>query len=203
MEINSPLLREKLAVNFTLAANGVIGTAPTAVDIVSHIGVIASAAGLVLTLPAPTDTRAGRDFRVVNAGALAFELHNKLVGVNDYADFNFDGAAWRSEAPSASATTQPTFTKVAINTTATTAPGRVIAYFVDASGGPRTITLPLASTAANQTVRIKKVDSSVNAVTVARAGADLIDGAASFTISAQYDGFDFLSDSPNATWNLF
>ena len=110
----------------------------------------------------------------------------------------FDGVNYTPATPATAA-----FTKVAVNTTATTAPGRVIAYFVDASGGPRTITLPLASTAANQTVRIKKVDSSINAITVARAGADLIDGSASFTISAQYDGFDFLSDSPNATWNLF
>lgn len=98
MLINDDLIREKLP-NITLGANAAIGTAAATVDIVSHAGVIASAAGLTLTLPAPTDARSGRDFRVTNAGTNPFTIGSKLIGANDYADFSFDTGTWHAEAP--------------------------------------------------------------------------------------------------------
>lgn len=59
---------------------------------------------------------------------------------------------------------------------------------VDASGGPVTITLP-DSTGAGVNGRIynvKKVDNSANAVTIARSGADTIDGVTSQSLTAQW-----------------
>lgn len=97
-EVNSYLLREKTP-NITLGANAAIGTAAATVDIVSHVGIIASAAGLTFTLPVPADLRSGRDFRITNAGVNPFTVGSKLIGANDYADFSFDSGTWHAEAP--------------------------------------------------------------------------------------------------------
>lgn len=56
----------------------------------------------------------------------------------------------------------------------------------DASGGAFAVTLPLAAEVPGQTYRVKKTDASANAVTVTRAGTDLIDGAATYVLAIQY-----------------
>lgn len=58
---------------------------------------------------------------------------------------------------------------------------------VDASGGAVTITLPTVATAARRQYYIKKIDASGNAVTIDGAGAETIDGAATQSLSAQWD----------------
>lgn len=68
---------------------------------------------------------------------------------------------------------------------------------VDASGGARTITLPLASSCPGRTYTVKKVDSSANTVTVQRSGTDTIDGAASYTLVAQYNFVTLVNNSSN------
>jgi len=64
--------------------------------------------------------------------------------------------------------------------------------FGDATTAGFTITLPAASGAANGTIGqffvIQKIDSTANVVTIARAGADTINGAVSKALSAQYAG---------------
>jgi hypothetical protein len=59
--------------------------------------------------------------------------------------------------------------------------------FADASGGSFTLTMPAANAAGanfSPGIRIKRIDSSVNTVTVARAGADTIDGATTYVLGA-------------------
>ena len=56
---------------------------------------------------------------------------------------------------------------------------------VDASGGTVVINLP-ATTGTGREITFKKMDSTANAVTVTRAGADLIDGATTAVLTAQY-----------------
>jgi len=58
---------------------------------------------------------------------------------------------------------------------------------VDAPNFPIAVTLPLASNCEPHLYCVKKIDSSGNAVTVNRAGSDLIDGATSKTLNSQYD----------------
>lgn len=58
---------------------------------------------------------------------------------------------------------------------------------VDASGAARTITLPAASTATNRIYSIKKIDSSVNTVTIDGNASETIDGATTQVLAAQYD----------------
>ena len=84
----------------------------------------------------------------------------------------------------------------AANYTATTSDSNII---VDASAGPVTITLYSASTTTGHLLHIKKVDSSGNAVTVARAGSDTIEGATSITLAAQWNAATIYSNG-NATW---
>ena len=65
---------------------------------------------------------------------------------------------------------------------------------VDASSGNITITLPEPSKATQ--VNIKKIDSSMNVVTVIPNGGS-IDGETSKEISTQYESYLFISDGTN------
>lgn len=72
--------------------------------------------------------------------------------------------------------------------------------FGSAAGGAIAITLPLASDVPGKEFRVKKVDSSANAVTVAASGSDLIDGEATEVLSSQYTTITVKSDGTG--WNL-
>lgn len=67
----------------------------------------------------------------------------------------------------------------------------------DASSGSLTLTLPLAVGAAGHTFRIKKIDSTSNAVTVIRQGSNLIDGVTSISLGIQNESFDVISNGTN------
>jgi hypothetical protein len=56
----------------------------------------------------------------------------------------------------------------------------------DASGGAFTVTLPKAADNKGLVLVIKKVDSSINAVTIDGSGSETIDGAASVALATQY-----------------
>lgn len=77
------------------------------------------------------------------------------------------------------------------NHTLTTANSIVL---VDASSGPVDITLPIPTV--GKVVNIKKTDSSANAVTILPPSGT-IDGAASKTLEAQFDGLTVASDGTN------
>ena len=67
---------------------------------------------------------------------------------------------------------------------------------VNASGGARTITLPAANALGGRPIRfqIEKTDSSANAVTIQRAGADTIEGGTSVVLSGQWASVTLVSD---------
>ncbi len=72
--------------------------------------------------------------------------------------------------------------------------------WVDATSAPVTCQLPKASDWRDRVLRIKKTDSSVNAVTITPAGSETIDGGASASISAQNVCLQAMSDG--AAWYL-
>lgn len=74
-------------------------------------------------------------------------------------------------------------------------------YFIagNASGGAFTITLPAASSNPGKTLIVKKIDSSVNAVTIARAGSDTIDGGTSIAMGIQYQAQTLISNG-SSSW---
>jgi hypothetical protein len=64
----------------------------------------------------------------------------------------------------------------------------------DASGGARVVNLPAAATAKNHVYTIKKIDSSVNTVTIDGSGAETIDGATTVVLAAQWERVTIQSD---------
>jgi len=66
--------------------------------------------------------------------------------------------------------------------------------FVDATSGAITINLPAASTMDEQRLNIKKIDSSVNAVTIDADGAETIDGELTRLLTDQYANITIISD---------
>jgi len=82
-------------------------------------------------------------------------------------------------------------------------------FICDATAGAIALTLPAAGALEDVTGKadgriliIKKKDSSVNAITVTRAGSDTIDGATTYVLSAQYDSVMIVDDSDNDSWNI-
>ena len=68
---------------------------------------------------------------------------------------------------------------------------------VNAAAGAITITLPAAAAKANYFYRIKKIDSSVNTVTVKPNGSETIDGSTTMVIAFQYSCMDLVSNGSN------
>lgn len=68
----------------------------------------------------------------------------------------------------------------------------------DATTAAFTVTLPAASNI-GELVHIKKTDSSANAVTISRAGADTIEGATTVSLANQYNSRTLVSNG-TATW---
>jgi hypothetical protein len=64
----------------------------------------------------------------------------------------------------------------------------------DATAGPVTVTLPIAAQFFGGRYNVVKVDATANAVTIAAAGGDNIDGAATVVLSQQWASLNFQSD---------
>lgn len=72
--------------------------------------------------------------------------------------------------------------------------GTDVVIFADATGGNTTITLPAAASFAGYRFFIKRIDSTGNTVSVARSGADTIDGQTTITITQQYTAIMVVSN---------
>lgn len=71
----------------------------------------------------------------------------------------------------------------------------------DATAGAFTITLPSAATVgAGWVLTVKKIDTSVNVVTIDGDGAETIDGAASYDLADAYEAVTLVSDGTN--WDI-
>jgi hypothetical protein len=92
-------------------------------------------------------------------------------------------------------------TAVTTKTSAYTATPSDSEIRVDCTSRPVTITLP-AATATGQIYRVKKIDATANAVTVACTGIDTVNGATSLTLSAQYNGIT-LVDGAAGAWDRY
>lgn len=65
---------------------------------------------------------------------------------------------------------------------------------VEASGGAVTLTLPVAALSLGYWYTVKKIDASVNAVTIDGDGGELIDNALTKTTTTQYEVFRVVCD---------
>lgn len=73
---------------------------------------------------------------------------------------------------------------------------------VDASAGPRIITLPAASANGGRLYHIKKADPSANVVTVDGDGDDTIDGGATAVLTEQWESLAINGDSAEDNWDI-
>jgi hypothetical protein len=65
---------------------------------------------------------------------------------------------------------------------------------------PFTVTFPLASANIGRSIRVKKVTADANFITIARSGADLIDGQTTQTFNSQYTDLEAASDGVSNWW---
>lgn len=92
---------------------------------------------------------------------------------------------------------------VSTKTTAYAATAADSVILVNATGGAVAITLPAATAAPGQMIRVKKIDSSGNAVTVVRAGSDTIEGSTSaISLGAQWNFTTLVTDG-TSQWLKF
>lgn len=63
---------------------------------------------------------------------------------------------------------------------------------VDATSGAFTVTLPTVATSTGKILKLKKIDSSVNAITIDGNGAETIDGAATIALVEQYESLSLV-----------
>jgi hypothetical protein len=79
----------------TVAAAGVIATAPLSVDIASSFNVAyTGVANGVVTLPNPTDAQAGDRVRVANTGTVAFSIGGDTLQPGFHTLAHWTGTAW-------------------------------------------------------------------------------------------------------------
>lgn len=64
-----------------------------------------------------------------------------------------------------------------------------------------TVTLPSASANSGRVIRIQKIGSDTNAITISRAGSDAIEGDTSTSVNTQYEVVALISDG-SATWYI-
>lgn len=83
------------------AAPAAIGTAAATVDIFSAFNIAqiggTAAAPIAITLPNPTNVRAGLFSRVINSGTGFLSAYGSMVSPDTYKDFMWDGNSWNPE----------------------------------------------------------------------------------------------------------
>lgn len=91
-------------------------------------------------------------------------------------------------------------TKVVNVTTTYSVAADVFWVRCDATGAAFTVTLPASLPWNGRQIGVKKMDASVNAVTVSRAGSDLIDGATTVSLASRYDKTLVIADG-STNWD--
>ena len=115
----------------------------------------------------------------VSGGGITVTGNSLVTGTLDVtSDFGFDGA----------------FTVSGNMINADTTAGAQLVQLVDASAANVTLSLPAAASVQGRMYIIKRMDGSVNTVTVDPAGAETVDGAVSFSLPAQYDYVKIVCD---------
>jgi hypothetical protein len=136
-------------------------------------------------IPAPVMTTAQRNALV--SPATGAKIYNSSLKRSE----DYDGSAWgRSGA-------HKTIASKTANYTATLGDDVILC---DATGGVFTITLPAAASSTGLCLKIKKTDSSANAITIDGNAAETIDGATTASLSLRYQWIEIACDGSN--WHI-
>lgn len=148
------------------------------------------------TLIAHTDTPASYASQAlkalrVNSGESAIEFAGVVFVSATPPASPHEGQAWLdTSSPGTTTETLALVTKVG----AYTATDSDAVILCDASGGAFTVTLPTAVGISGKVYRIKKIDSSANAITIDADGSETIDDSTTRVLSSQYDAITIISD---------
>lgn len=106
LNIDRGLIYTTLAIG-NLASGGAIGSAAATVDMGTAFTVAQSTAGQTLTLPSPTNVKAGRIAYLINTGSASFTAYGSTVAAGASVVVVWNGSAWAgySAPPAATATT--------------------------------------------------------------------------------------------------
>lgn len=80
--------------NFT--ASTTVGTAAATVDTYSNLNIAQASSSVILTLPNPTVTTAGKTITVNNTGTVAFTMYDTVITTAESAIFVWNGTTWLS-----------------------------------------------------------------------------------------------------------
>jgi hypothetical protein len=95
------------------AANAAIGTSVATVDLYSSFLINQTTAGRTLTLPVPSDTRAGDRAVIHNGGTVSFAIGTVAIAPGTFAHFHWNGTAWIPQLGDLAAAGQDFFRAVA------------------------------------------------------------------------------------------
>lgn len=116
-----------------------------------------------------------------------------LYDLNDYVEVLCDGSNWRIVSGQIRGATLPITTATTI-----TFDDHSRTYLCDASGGAFDFTLlPSATVGDGFQIKVKKIDSSTNAVTIKPDGSETIDDASSIILRNQHDFIWIINDGNN------
>ena len=75
-------------------ADGDIGTAAATVDAYTSINIAQTTVGVTLTVPAPSNTTAGRILKINNTGTTAFSIGAGSIAIAQTVEYVWNGTAW-------------------------------------------------------------------------------------------------------------
>lgn len=126
---------------------------------------------------------------------------NVSLGSNQGLLLIFDGTNWLTErgvGGGGGSTVGGTWNVISKTAIYTAIAGDMV--IVDTTSGGFAITIPLAASNANKSIRVKKTSSDLNTVTVTPSGADLIDGMATQPFNGQETDMEITSDGVSNWW---
>lgn len=140
------------------------------------------------------DVAVSGDVTLANTGA--FTLATSGVSAGTYTKITVDAKGRATVGANLAYTDVPTSTPQNVSGT-TTASAATPNYFGDTSGGAFTLTLPAAASNSGKIIFVKNITfGGSNDITIARTGADTIDGGTSDTVTPG-DGRQYISNGTN------
>jgi len=175
--------------NFT--SSGSLGTAATTVDISSAILINQTTANINLTLSNPTASTKVKRIIIVNIGTTALILNGISISANSFWEFEWipSTTSWVSLGNS-----NDTVTSLSISSTLS-AWGQLV--LISAASGNLTLQLPTAVGFVGKTIKVVRVDSTTNTLTISPNGSQTINGGSSYILGANYASATFESDGTN------
>lgn len=131
------------------------------------------------------------------------DVNQAIAALKQQMDALKAGTATAAAASSSATITNVTTAAIVLNTVSAVAAYSASPWDVvlaDTSIAAFTVTLPVAASATNKAIIVKKVSADANVVTVAAQGTDTIDGHASIDIAVQ--GVSFTLVSNGVLWEI-